>query len=670
MKKFTILMSALIAFSFAMQGQNEKPPMKSAIFDDLPTEFAQLDNTTIYYSIQQRTAVGPGDITAVSILGKIGNQYYSSTYEANSWFGFVKRAGAGFLSAFQVNIDGTNYDAVQVNAATGTTSHGVTCTTSLAPQGDVAARIIYSFSNTNDDKAVTINAGVWGDIMIGDNDQAPLERLKNSLEAVYGIKMKYSTAQGAPLLCALFGEGVTGATPIDDYWFGYYSNNYSANAIVGNYSTNISNYMQENGSYDCGLGFCWKNRVIEPGETLELSWVISVGEIDYEEPIIPGDDRFEYEVEAYNFDGWNDLSVAHPAHVWGYYEHPYGQNGYIEYQVDGNRSWTRIPTELVSGENFDLPFDMLFNPDITTTHTLELRFNDGLDNIIPMTGLTWTDVRSIPITGLEDRPYTGEPQTFEVTVGDGEPFTIGENGEYTDPGTYSYGIEGVFADNTIGVNDVEFTIGKGQSEIDYTIPEDCVYDGEAHAATVTLVVGDGEVVVNYVNTETGEVSDEAPVLPGTYDVVVSVAETDFYYGIEETTIGTFTIDKAQSEIEYTIPDDVTYDGEAHGATVTLVVGDGDLTVTYKDTATGEILTEAPVEVGTYEVIVEVSETDTYYGIEETVIGSFSILSKHTAVDELSINNEDNGAWYTIDGRRVTAPTERGIYIHNGKKYVK
>ena len=30
---------------------------------------------------------------------------------------------------------------------------------------------------------------------------------------------------------------------------------------------------------------------------------------------------------------------------------------------------------------------------------------------------------------------------------------------------------------------------------------------------------------------------------------------------------------------------------------------------------------------------------------------------------------DNGAWYTIDGRKVTAPTKKGIYIQNGKKVV-
>jgi len=684
MRKFTVILFALIVSAFAMQSLAgpSKAPARSAIFNSLPAGFQQLGNTTIYYNVSERTAAGPGAQTGFSILGKIGDYYYSSTYERNDvgMFSTTYREGAGFIAAFKVN----NNNAVYLNAATGTTANGVNVTARIEPHGDVAALITYTLKN-NTNAAVTVNAGVWGDIMIGDNDYAPLERLVHDGDA-YGLKLKYSTAQNAPLMCALFGEGITGVTPADDFWFGQYRNNYQASEIVGVYD-NIyehqyqawygtyyedevdENYMVENGNYDSGMGFCWKNRMIPAGESIELSYIISVGEIEYEEPFVPGDDRFEYEVEAFDFEGWNDLSVAHPAHVFGYYEHPYAQNGYIEYQVDDENTWHRIPAELVSGENFDLNFDMFFNQNRTTDHVLNLRFNDGLDNVVPMDGLSWTDVRSIPVNGLDDRAYNGEPQIYEVTIGDGEPFTIGENGEYVEPGDYTFSFEGAFADNTIGVNETVFTIGKGQSEITYVIPDDCVYDGAPHGATVTLVVGDGDLIVTYVNTETGEVLTDAPVNAGNYDVVVMVTETNYYYGIEETVIGNFTIDKAQSQITYTIPDDVTYDGEPHAATVTLVVGDGDLTVTYRNVATGDILTSAPVEEGTYEVIVVVTETENYYGIEETVIGSFTILSKHTAVEELNINAEDNGAWYTIDGRRVAAPAKGGIYIHNGKKYI-
>ena len=771
MKKITVLLVALIAGAFAVQvnAGPGKAPARSAIFSSLPDGFEQVGNTSIYYDISDRNAAGPGSQAGYSIIGEIDGKYYSSTYEKNDtstnlWgqvTNIVLREGAGFIGALKVG----NNSATYFNAATGTTSGGVRMTSRIEPHGDVAAIITYTLHNSNDSE-VTISAGVWGDIMIGDNDFAPLERLVHEGDT-YGLKLKYRNTPTTPLMCILFGEGITGVTPADDLWFGFYRNNYEANEIVGNYDSKYEevhsflgitwtteeedpHYLQQNGSYDSGMGFCWKNRKIPAGGDLELSYVISVGEIEYEEPFVPGDDRFEYTVEAFDFDGWNDLTVAHPAHVFGYYEHPYGQNGWIEYQVDGMRSWTRIPTELVSGQNFDLPFDMFFNPDITTTHTLELRFNDGLDNITPMNGLSWTDVRSIPVTGLEDRAYTGEPQIYEVTIGNGEPFTIGEDGAYTEPGDYTFGIEGAFAENTIGVNEIEFSITVGQTiirvnvpedclydgnehpataemvvgdgeivitykntetgevsenapvepgtyevfaevinsvnfndvpnasygsftiglldpEILVNIPEDCVYDGNEHAATAELIAGDGQIVITYVNTETGEVLTDAPVEPGNYDVYVEVINSVHYKDVPNTKCGNFTIDKAQSQIDFVIPEDCEYDGLAHGATVDLIVGDGDLTVTYVNTQTGEVLTDAPTEVGNYDVKVVVTETSRYYGIPETTIGNFTINAKQTGINELTVNSEDNGEWYTIDGRRVAAPSKGVIYIHNGKK---
>ncbi len=684
MKKITVLLIALIAGVFAVQtnAQPAKAPARSQVYDN-PGVYQQLDDSKIYWSISNRRFAsssewnapsGPSFQHAISLLGEINGQYYSSTYGTTQAGQGDDGRGAGFLSAFKV---GNNSATFANSSEGGTTANGVTMTARIEAAGEQAALITYTLTNNNGSQ-VNVSVGVYADIMIGANDHAPISTLKKDGE-VYGLKMKESVNENAPLFCALFGDGVTGVTAADDYWFGRFDHNYSAEQLVGDYSDVIvdysllpdihdSYYMVEDGSYDSGMGFCWKNRPIAAGESIELSYIISVGEFDMEEPFVPGDDRFEYEVEAYNFENWNDLTVAHPAHVWGYYEHPYGLAGYIEYQVDGMRSWTRIPTELVSGENFDLPFDMFFNADITTTHTLELRFNDGLGNTSPMTGLSWTDVRSIPVNGFEDRPYTGEPQIFEVTVGDSEPFTIGEDGDYIYPGDYSWILLGDFNNNTIGENEIEFSILNAETGLIVTIPEDCVYDGEAHAATAEIE-GDGQVVITY-KDENGVVSENAPVEPGTYEVFVEVINSTYYNDIPNASYGEFTIDKAQSEITFTIPDDVVYDGEAHGATVEVVVGDGELTVTYKNTATGEILTEAPVAEGTYEVIVEVAETDHYYGIPEGPIGTFSILADPTAVNEITINNEDNGAWYTIDGKRVVAPTERGIYIHNGKKYVK
>ena len=592
MKKFTILLFALCASMFTtqlaaqslseQQAENAKRDAAgsmlraAAIYTTLPDGYQSLgENSKIYYSIASHYSVITGTHETINILGEIDGKYYSSTYN-----------DAGYLMAMQVNGGTANY----IDCVNGSTMNGVAASVNIEPSGEVAAKITISVTNNNS-VAATVNVGMYGDVWIGTNDYAPIYRLNNAEGETYGLRMKQTTAEDSPLFCALFGEGVTGVTPVDDFWFGHFGSNYSANAIVGNYETSSSNYMVEGGDYDSAIGFCWKDRTIEAGETVEFSFLVSVGDVDFEEPIIPddpepGEDRFTYNVEAINFDGWNDLSVAHPAHIWGYYAHPYGQNGYIEYSVDGGE-WILIEDALVSGEDYDLPFNMMFNEDVTDIHTLDLRFTLGLGSYSDLDGLEWEDVRSMSLTVTpETQVYDGTPKIFVVTVGGVIDYTLGEDGEYTNPGNYSQSIWGVYEMATIGINTVEFSVEKGQAAI---------------------------------------------------------------------------------EVE--VPDDVEYDGQAHGATVTVIAGDGEVTVTYMNVLTGEISTEAPSQTGVYAVIVEVADTEFYNGLDASSYGQFEIYEGTTAVQELNINNEDNAAWYTIDGRRVAAPTESGIYIHNGKKYI-
>ena len=170
MKKFTFVLIALLASAFAMQiNAQEKEPARSTIYDYLPAGFEQVGETSIYYDIDYRSAAGPGYQYGICILGEINGYYYSSTYQSYG-------PGAGFIAALKVGDNAATY----LNALYGTTSNGVTMTARVEPQGDVAARIVYSLTNNNS-QAVTISAGVWGDIMIGNNDYAPLARLKTTV---------------------------------------------------------------------------------------------------------------------------------------------------------------------------------------------------------------------------------------------------------------------------------------------------------------------------------------------------------------------------------------------------------------------------------------------------------------------------------------------------------
>ena len=621
MKKFTILVLLVVAALCSIQlsakeGVDIPPTTRSGSWTSLPTdaEYHSLgEDNHMYWSIERRRLSGPEYQHAVSLLGEINGRYFSSTFGNTS---YDDGYGSGFLAALKV---GENDAAYVDNSGIFDSGYGVTLATDIQGQGEVAARIIYTLTN-NTDQPVTVQVGVYADIMIGNDDDAELRCLRHN-EDVYGLRLKGDRQNGIdPIMSVLFGEGVTGVTAADNYWFGFFSSNWHPEEMVDSpdhpYSSYIYNTSQtysqwyarywgvEDGSYDSGMGFCWKNKEIPAGESIELSYLVAIGEVGFEEPIPDpdtpeGQDIFTYHVEVENIgdatiDGpWNDLTVAHPARIYGQYEHPYGQNGFIEYRVDGasrawTGEWTRIEEPLISGaESYDLPFDMFFNPDEAELHTLELRFTDGLGNYTYLDGLEWEDIRTISLTvDPVSQAYDGTPKIFVVTVGGVDEYTLGADGAYTLPGNYSQSIWGQFDTNTIGINTVEYFVTKGQAAINVIVPDDVEYDGQPHGATVTVLAGDAEPVVTYINV-----------------------------------------------------------------------------------ATGEILTEAPVQVGYYSVVVVVPDTEYYNGIPETSYGTFRIYEGTTGVNELTMDNEDNNVWYTIDGRRVVAPTERGIYIHNGKKYI-
>ena len=801
MKKITVLLFVMAAALCGMQlsAQPAKGPSRSAIYPGLPSNFITLgtyDNPNhLYYSTQEQNAVGNfggnSKVHGVSIIGEVDGKYYSSTYaklDSTKFFpgtnvlDTTTNPGAGFIAAMKVEggILG-NENPVLCNSQSGTERNSVRFSARVERAGEYAARIIYTLTNEVSiislSPSRTVSLGVYADIMIGDNDSAAVYCLRNEQGKVYGLDMKYKQDELAepgekvPVFTAIF-DAASGVTPVDDWWFGQYRNNFSLGQIAGvdaydsktdeydSYYDSWYDYAEdpfykvEGGKYDSGMGFCWKNITLARGESVELSFLVSVSEIDIDEP--EPDPEAEYHVEVYNTPEWNDLPADHPAHVWGYYKHPFDWTSHMEYMVDGDRGtgeWTAIPGELTPNSEFDLNFNLNFDPDVADIHTLKLRLADAQGNYTYLTDLNqeWEDVRTIPMTANpETHYYDGTPKTFVVSIGGVFDYPF----EYTEPGTYDFSIYGDYDMGTIGINTVEFSIVRRVASLNVVVPEDCVYDGNEHPATYTCD-GDGDVIVTYKNTETGEISTEAPVEPGTYEVFAEVTDGPICDGIPNASYGEFTISKKQPVLNVVIPENCVYDGNEHPATATLTDGDGTIIITYKDTETGEISTDAPVEPGTYEVFVEVTggehfdgienksygeftidrrpceytailpdqfikqdgqqhgatintpegsgvitviyknlinntESTTppsdlgiyaiilsiddsgeyYYGMEPTVIWTFEIYDKYpTALDELTIGTEDNGAWYTIDGRRVAAPNQSGIYIHNGKKYI-
>ncbi len=61
----------------------------------------------------------------------------------------------------------------------------------------------------------------------------------------------------------------------------------------------------------------------------------------------------------------------------------------------------------------------------------------------------------------------------------------------------------------------------------------------------------------------------------------------------------------------------------------------------------------------------------YLSIQNSNARQISLVfdNEATGIQTSKFTKETNSEWYTIDGRKVTAPTKKGVYIQNGKKVV-
>ena len=200
----------------------------------------------------------------------------------------------------------------------------------------------------------------------------------------------------------------------------------------------------------------------------------------------------------------------------------------------------------------------------------------------------------------------------------------------TNVGTYYVGVTTTGGGNYKATEAVlhgenwQFTITRAEAAAEnftFTAP-DPIYDGNPKSASVMVkegVTGMGNVTVKYYSDADYMQSVENPTNVGTYYVVVTVTEGDNYYppmlGVSDPS-WYFTIDKADPDADnftYTAPDDLTYDGSAKAATVTVndgVNGMGDVTVQYYSDAQ-RTTPATPTDAGTYYVGITVTAGTNY-----------------------------------------------------------
>jgi len=127
---------------------------------------------------------------------------------------------------------------------------------------------------------------VHSDIMIGDNDRADVEVIKNSNGDAIGLKMA-DTKNGSPTEGAQFNlyfAGTGGVTPVTTYWFGYFYDRFSYCFLPLNENTKSSSgtyaadFSKLSGA-DSGFAVSWHNIDLAAGQSETFSLIVGVGEV-------------------------------------------------------------------------------------------------------------------------------------------------------------------------------------------------------------------------------------------------------------------------------------------------------------------------------------------------------------------------------------------------------
>lgn len=579
-----------------------------------PSGYSRVGKTQLFTRIYEN----------IDVYGLFEGSYYRSTF-----------ADGGYRVSLKVN-DGY---ANKMNCSSLQNYDGIDFWANVEQQGEFA-RISYILRNTMESDAI-VSLGTHADVMIGGNDAAPITRRIDTLEQTYGLTM--SDGNGAQL-CVLFGAGLTGVAAVDDFWFGYYGLNNYPDAMVGNYYSG-SNYMVENGNYDSGMGWCWKDRVIPAGETVTFSYLIGVGDVNLEP-------NFSFAVTPEDPDGWNNLSLPHQLTINGEYESPAGVDGRIEYAVEDSEEWTPLTDMLPSGSEFEGMMTVMFD-ESKHVHTIRFRTVDNVGNTTMLHPIEYIDVKYIDIAGIEERTYNGNPQVLNISSEqlDQEKYTVSYSNN-VNAGTASFRLEGVFPYSIGRSSYYDFKINPLALEGDISLRNDSfVFNNTGFQPewsfskeSYGLLIPGVDYTVEYRNNT----------YPGTGTVEVSGIGN--YTG---TFTKEFTIDKASLTDDLyvvALPEkDIVYDGNPHAATFVGDEGVGAPTFRYVDVADGSNV-EAVFDAGSYEIYLRVAEGDYYYGIEDKLLGSFSIFK---------FDSEEFDALGTINVQLIKAGLAEGWDIESG-----
>ena len=170
---------------------------------------------------------------------------------------------------------------------------------------------------------------------------------------------------------------------------------------------------------------------------------------------------------------------------------------------------------------------------------------------------------------------------------------------------------------------LEFVISKATNTWNEELSiEGWTYDGKTNDPTAKAQFGD--VTFTYSNKENGTYTNEVPKNAGTWYVKATVAETENYTGLEAKK--SFIITKADSSVKITTEDmNKAYDGNKVNEPMFEKTGSTkDVVIAWYQKEAGDSwiqLTSAPVNVGSYKVVVSVEEDENYNraSAEKTIV---------------------------------------------------
>ena len=260
----------------------------------------------------------------------------------------------------------------------------------------------------------------------------------------------------------------------------------------------------------------------------------------------------------------------------------------------------------------------------------------GTANYNNISSTTITDIINKANASVSVAPYTvtydGHPHTASVTsiagVNGETGSTVGtvnlDGTSHTNAGTYSdsWSFAGTANYNDIASTSITDTINKANASV-VVAPYTVIYDGQPHTASATITGVNGEtgttvgtVNLNTTHTNAGTYSNDSWSFAGAanYNDIATTAVTD-------------TISKADAKVTVT-PYTVTYDGQAHTASVTSIIG---------------VNGESGLTVGT----VTLSTTHTSAGTYSTDSWSFSGTANYNSIAATAITDVINKANATV-----------------------